>query len=194
MTTTNNRQKRTTIWLLGATILSWGLIYLDSFLRSFAVVIIIAPVIYGFALDYSNKEYRKRWAKNLIPFFFFVIYVWGTLPFYSFSNIFFESVFLDYVFGCISAFALVFLVTKLTLKHIHVGPIQIVMTFLLPIICISILPLLKNQTIFSMQRYMLDRPDLLMLSYQFFMTILIVSSMKTDKAQDVGHVEKSIST
>lgn len=193
MTAINSRQKKTLTWLFGATILSWGLIYLDSFLNFFAIVIIIPPVIYGFALDYSNREYRKRWAKNLIPFFFFIIYIWGTIPFYNFSNIFFESVFLDYLFGCISAFALVFLVTKLTLKRIQVGPTQIVMTFLLPVICISILSLLKNQTIISMKRYMFDRLDLLVLSYQFFMTILIVSTMRADNKGE-NKLNKSIST
>jgi len=170
----NKRQKKTFKYLSVATVICWASLFLVKFYPSFELLIIFVPLIFGLALNYSNKDYLKNQSSIVIPFLFALVYFWGTLPFYNFSRILFESKFLDFAFGCMSAFILVFLVTKLTLKNIQIGYYQILLIITSPFLCIRIIYFLLEVPPASL----LSNAHIVVLFYQIFMTIIIISSMK----------------
>ena len=178
----NERQKKTLKYLATATVFSWVSLFPGQFYPIFGFLWIFVPLTFGLALHYSNKGYLRNQSSIVIPFLFILVHFLGTLPFYSLNRLLeIESSFFDYVFGCMSAFMLVLFVTKLTLKNIQIGYPQILMTIILPLLCISILYLIFNSLPSSRESF--SEPLLLLyqnvvLFYQSFMTIIIVSSMK----------------
>lgn len=178
----NHRQKKTAIYLISATIISWALLIPNYGMSG---GIILPPLLYGFGLWKSNKNYIRppglRTQMGLIlPSLFFIIYFWGTGPFYYLGRIVFSSnlsFFGETLFGCFGAFTLVILSVKIIFKYIHIGLFQIFMFLIFPLICVLLVAYFANISIFTTEGYIV-RFDLTVLFYQLFMTIIIVSSMK----------------
>lgn len=185
MSKLNDRQKETLKWLGIATAVCWTTLYLSKDLPFIGFTIILVPFIFGISLYYSNRKYLRNKSSAFILLLFAIVYFWGTVPFYELGKLLFNSNYLELVIGCMGAFILVFLVTKLALRGIRFGLLQIFMITVLPFVCILLLAYLKGQSISTIKGYLFDRFDLVVLLYQSFMTLIIVSSLsESGKAEN----------
>jgi len=176
----NERQKRTLKFLWLSTAISWACIYPIVYNQYSFNLIIVPPLLFSSSLIYSNRKYTKAlWL--LISIIFLIIFFGGTLLFSYLGQLIFENIFAYYVFGCASAFALVILTIKLFFKNILIGLDQIILIIILPFVSVLLLVLLLNESIFQLPMNMHDRLDLIVLVYQFFMSIFIVSTMGIDE-------------
>ena len=190
----NKRQKRTLLYLWIATAISWAFLFQMSMNNSFEWQVLLPPLLFGIGLLYSNNKYLDDQFGLLIPVIFFVIYFWGTLPFYGLGKVVYEvfsdsgySGFLETLFGCIGAFALVVLTCKLTLTKFHIGVIQTILIVGLPIICVLLVAFFLKISIFEAEHYII-RFDVTVLIYQLFMTLILVSAMEANDAIE-GKIE-----
>lgn len=177
------RPIRTLIYLVLATMFSWCCIYLVEIGVEGAVLFLSPPLSLGFALSISNRRYlRNDLNIVLIPFLFLVVFLYGTLPFSYLGEMLFKNVLGYKLLGCTSAFAFVIAITKFTMKDVTIKGMQILMIICLPIVCIFFESILKNKSIDELSISIVNtRFDLTVLIYQLFMSIAIVSTMKSDK-------------
>lgn len=169
-----SRKVRTFSWLLLATTVSFPLVF---FVMPF---FLLPPILFALALITSNKEFfRFKLTHVLVVGLFFLIYLWGTLPFYEIGRIF-ESEYLQIVSGCLGAFLMVTVVFRmLFIKTIFNIP-QIMFVIITSFICSNIIFYVQSN--FSLS---LDEKSFagVVVVYQFFMSISIVQIIENPIAR-----------
>jgi hypothetical protein len=170
----NSRRGKTLLYLTSATIFGWA--------ASPSVFVILPPILFGLALYYSNKRYEKLKGITILltPILFFIIFMWGSMPFYGIGQSIFTNPMLINMAGSFGAFILVMSVVKLNYNQIIIGLPQIVLLVALSVTSVLVNQLLKTGTLYSdYNRAILDRFDITILVYQSFMAICIISSFKS---------------
>jgi hypothetical protein len=173
-----DRQKRTLLYLLIAT----GLCCILAFFRdALPELTLITPVIFALALIGSNLKYQRFGAGGLIILISFgLIFLYGTIPFYAVGQLVSDNFFIIQSFGFFGAFAMVVLITKLSLIEIKLGFLPILMIITFPIIASSLLSLIINRQIFILRPGdgIANFPWTILVT-QLLMTLIIVTAMKS---------------
>lgn len=163
--------------LFAATALSWAIASFNDELLALALV------LFGLGFIAANHKYeRYKLSSLVIVAAFFVIYIWGTLPFYLLGDLLYgRNMFITQIFGFFGAFLLVILMVRLNFTGVRIGAVPVIMMLLFPFIATVLLSYIINREFF-----ILKPGDVVtnfipaMAIVQVLMSVNIVSALKSE--------------
>jgi|JI10StandDraft_1071094.scaffolds.fasta_scaffold1126206_1 hypothetical protein len=176
-----SRRKKTFISLVGATIASSLLSIVIP------VSIIIAPILFGLALSVSNEDYVRYFRRQsfflFIPVSFFLIFIWGTLPFFWLGDQVFGNDIGRNIIGCVGVFLLVSIVVKVMITKTELWWRQVIQIIILSGVCLAIVSYASDGE-FTFKISFKDRQfGTGIFVYQMLMSVLISFMIKEDESQ-----------
>jgi len=164
----SERQKTTFLYMLIAA-------FISAF--TFSFLIVTPPILTGFALTYSNRNYLKyRTAIIVVPTLLLFWYLMADIT--TNEDGISDHYFYKKLILCYSSFVVVFLVTRLALKLTRAGLIQIFLLISLPVTTIWFISYIGH-TPFNDLRH--ADIGLTVLSYGIAFCLLVTSMVKKEE-------------
>jgi quinol-cytochrome oxidoreductase complex cytochrome b subunit len=176
------RRIRTFQYLISSTLLSFSFIFFQI-----TAFVYLAPIFFGLAINLSNEGYfTSKLSPFIIPTSFCLIFVWGTLPFHALGSALFSNYFVATTFGVYSAFLLVSLTLKATLKGSQLNFNKVLISLIFTIFPITIHTLITGQSFnnYDEGETFFKRADLFILLIQSFMALNISLSIEEESSDE----------